>query len=113
LERVIALMTDGPANPVLAPKRLLIALIALLLAVYLVDFVWFECRVHLPKLGAATGSVHRVRLLAISSKGNKVQYEVDSVQPEEDLPCAHSLFPQGGNRPCWYVAKHANDPIPM
>ena len=106
-------MTDRRATPVLTPKRLLLAVLGLLLAAYLVDFAWFECRVHLPKLGSATGSVHRVRLLAISSKGNKVQYQVDSLQPEEDLPCARSLFPQGGNRPCWYVAKHASDPIPM
>ena len=106
-------MTDHPARSVFAPERLLLATLGLLLAAYLVDLAWFECRVHLPKLGSATSSVHRVRLLAIASKGNKVQYEVDSVQPEEDLPCARSLFPQGGNRPCWYVAKHANDPIPM
>jgi len=106
-------MSDLSLQSVFAPKRLFLGLLALLLAAYLVDFTWYECRVHLPKLGAASGSVHRVRLLAIASKGNKVQYEVDTVQPEEDLPCAHSLFPQAGNRPCWYVAKHANDPIPM
>jgi hypothetical protein len=33
------------------------------------------------------------------------------VRPEEDVPCSRSLFPQAGKRPCWYVARHANDPI--
>jgi len=85
----------------------------LLLIAYFVDFAWFELRVWHPKLGPATGSVHRIRLLAIPAKNNKVEYEIDSVHPEEDLSCARSLFPHSGNRPCWYVTKHANDPIPM
>jgi hypothetical protein len=42
-----------------------------------------------------------------------MDYEIDSQQPEEDVPCAHSLFSQAGMRPCWYVKRHANDPIPM
>jgi hypothetical protein len=91
----------------------LIALLALFVLLYLFDFTWYEIRVIIPKLGATTGSVHRIRLLAISSKGNKIEYEIDATQPEEDVPCSHSLFPQGGNRPCWYMVRHAKDPIPM
>jgi hypothetical protein len=68
---------------------------------------------HIPKLGASTGSVHRIRLLAISSKGNKVDYEIDANKPEEDVPCSRSIFPQGENQPCWYMVRHAKDPIPM
>jgi len=94
-------------------RRTLLGLLALIVAVYIADFGWYDCRVLIPQLGPATGSVHRIRLLAIPAKGNKVEYQVDSLRPEEDVPCAHSLFPQGGNRPCWYVSKHANDPIPM
>jgi|SRR3974377_453271 len=106
-------MTEQSSSSLLARKRIFVALLAPLLGVYLADLAWYECRVFVPKLGAANGSVHRVRLLAIPAKGNKVEYELDTVQPEEDVPCAHSLFPRGGNRPCWYVARHANDPIPM
>src|SRR3974377_335531 len=106
-------MTDESASARVPRKRSLLALLALLLAVYLADLAWYECRVFMPKLGAANGSVHRVRLLAIPAKGKKVEYELDTHQPEEDDPCAHSLFPRGGNRPCWYVARHANDPIPL
>ena len=95
------------------PRRVFLGIVALAIAVYVLDSAWYRCRVILPRLGPATGSVHRIRLLAIPSKGNKVEYQVDSLRPEEDVPCANSLFPQGGNRPCWYVARHANDPIPM
>lgn len=91
--------------------RLILFLIVLLAIVYLIDFSWYELRLHAPKLGPAGGSVHRIRLLAIPNKGNKTTFELDQVHPEEDVPCSHSLFPQGGNGPCWYVARHANDPI--
>jgi hypothetical protein len=106
-------ISDHAVNPAFSPRRWLAALLGLLLVIYVLDFAWYEGRVLLPKLGAANGAVHRIRLLAIPAKGNKVEYEVDSVRPEEDVPCAHSLFPHGGNGPCWYVTRHANDPIPM
>jgi len=94
-------------------RRLASILLGLLLLLYLVDFAWYELRVLSPKLGLAQGSVHRTRVLAIAEKNNRVEYEIDSNRPEEDVPCAHSLFPHAGNRPCWYVARHANDAIPM
>jgi|ERR1700730_959070 len=94
-------------------KALYFAPVAVLLILYLSDFLWYSLRTWQPRFGAPTASVHRVRLLAIPDKGNRVEYQIDSQQPEEDVPCAHSIFPQGGNRPCWYVSRHANDPIPM
>jgi len=102
-----------PQAPSFAVRRVLLSLAAVLLLVYLADFAWYELRLRIPSLGAATGSVHRIRLLAVPIKNNKVDYEIDSAKPEEDLPCSHSLFPHGGNRPCWYVTRHANDPIFM
>jgi len=106
-------MTDSPPKSIFAPRRALLALVALVVALFVVDLVWYQCRLWIPKLGAASGSVHRLRLLAIPGKANKVEYQIDSLKPEEDVPCSHSLFPQGGSRPCWYVSKHANDPIQM
>jgi hypothetical protein len=106
-------MAGQTVRPKFTPRRVFPAMLALVVVVYMLDLGWYECRVLVPKLGAAKGSVHRVRLLAIQAKANKVEYQVDSVRPEEDLPCAHSLFPQGRTPPCWYVSKHANDPIPM
>jgi hypothetical protein len=86
---------------------------ALLILLYLIDFAFYSLRARFPRLGPATGSVHRIRMLAIPEKNNKVEYQIDTVHPEEDLPCTHSLFPHAGNRPCWYVTRHANDPITM
>jgi hypothetical protein len=94
-------------------RRALISLVTIFVLFFVFDFVWYQMRVFMPKLGASTGSVHRIRLLAISSKGNKIEYEIDAAHPEEDVPCSHSIFPQGGNRPCWYMVRHAKDPIPM
>jgi hypothetical protein len=109
-------MATTPVSPRTKPfsaRRVLLALLALFVLLYLADLAWYELRVLVPKLGATTGSVHRIRLLAISSKGNKVEYEIDAVRPEEDVPCSHSIFPRDGNRPCWYMVRHAKDPIPM
>jgi hypothetical protein len=109
-------MATTPAAPLtnrLSVRRVLLAVVALFVLSYFVDLAWYELRVFVPKLGPAIGSVHRIRLLAISSKGNKIEYEIDAVHPEEDVPCSHSVFPQGGNHPCWYMVRHAKDPIPM
>ncbi|MGB2663896.1 MAG: hypothetical protein WAK48_07840 [Candidatus Acidiferrum sp.] len=102
-----------PRTKDFSARRVLLGLVALFVLLYLVDLTWYELRVIVPKLGQSTGSVHRIRLLAISSRGNKVEYEIDAVHPEEDVPCSHSIFPHAGNRPCWYMVRHANDPIPM
>jgi hypothetical protein len=99
--------------PALSPRRVLLFILALLLLLYFADFAWYEFRLLLPKLGPAKGSVHRLRLLAVPRKGNKVEYQIDALRPEEDVPCSRSLFPHAGNRPCWYVTRHANEPIPM
>jgi len=94
-------------------RRVLLSILAMFLLLYFADFAWYELRLHFPKLGPADGSVHRIRLLAVPVKNNRVDFEIDSNKPEEDLPCSHSLFPHAGSRPCWYVTRHANDPIVM
>ena len=109
----IFVMANSSPRSLFPPRRILLGVVAVVIALFVVDLIWYQCRVRMPSLGAAGGSIHRLRLLAIAGKGNKLEYQVDSVRPEEDVPCSHSLFPQGGNRPCWYVKKHANDPIPM
>ncbi len=109
-------MATSPIAPRTRPssaRRVLLGIVALFVLFYLGDLAWYEMRILVPKLGPTTGSVHRIRLLAIPSKGNKVDYEIDAVHPEEDVPCSHSIFPRGGNRPCWYLVRHAKDPIQM
>jgi len=113
-------MSTAPSTPAKPPwtikrtlLRALLAAFVIFMVVYFGDTLWFHVRYLYPAAGPATGSVHRVRLLAVPLKNYKVDYEIDSQQPEEDVPCAHSLFSHAGMRPCWYVTRHANDPIPM
>jgi hypothetical protein len=94
-------------------RRILVSLVAISLLIYTGDFCWFQIRNWYPAAGHAVASVHRTRMLAIPQKNGKVDYGLDTVRPEEDVPCVRSLFPHGRANPCWYVVRHANDPISM
>lgn len=104
---------NAPSPAVRFLTRIAAALIALGFVVYSVDLTWYHLRLGVPRFGAANSSVHRVRMLAIPNKGNKTEYTIDTVHPEEDIPCSRSLFPHADQNPCWYVRRHANDPIQM
>ena len=91
----------------------LASLTLLFFILYAVDLTWYHVRLAAPRLGAANSSVHRVRLLAIPDKGNKTEYQIDVVHPEEDVPCSRTVFPHRTLNPCWYVSRHAKDPIAM
>jgi hypothetical protein len=93
--------------------RLLASLTLLFFILYAVDVTWYHARLAVPRLGVANSSIHRVRLLAIPDKGNKTEYQIDAVRPEEDVPCSRTLFPHAAHNPCWYVSRHAKDPIAM
>ena len=110
-------MHNPPAQPYVSPltklSRLLRIAVALLLALFFLDAIWFYIRRAYPAAGKSSSSIHRRRILAIANKGGKTEYTIDAVQPEEDIPCANSLFPHAAQKPCWYVTRHAKDPIPM
>jgi hypothetical protein len=93
----------APSSASLFFRRVVLVLLA----------IWFQLRVHFRALGSSTSSVHHIRLLATPGKANKVEYQIDALRPEEDVPCSLSLLAHAGLRPCWYVARHANDPIAM
>ena|SRR5271169_4108161 len=94
-------------------RRAFLAALAIMAIAYILDLSWYHLRLSFPSLGSAAGSMHRTRIIAIAGKNNKVEYEIDSMQPEEDVPCTYTLFPHSGHAPCWYLARHLNDPIPM
>jgi hypothetical protein len=56
------------------------------------------------------GQVQVKRYLAIRHKDQRVEFV--STDPETRA-CAHSLFPQLGNNPCWYVSRHTVERIDM
>ncbi|SRR5713101_9054918 len=95
------------------PRRILLAPLVFLFSLWFLDFEWFYARRSFPALGTALGSIHRTRVLAIPGKLGKTEFQIDAIQPEEDIPCAHALFPHARANPCWHVARHANDPIQM
>lgn len=70
------------------------------LVAYPVDFAIWKIRVaH----GGGMGSVETFSVVAAEEKGNKEEY----FPTGNDLtPCSRSLYPQGGNTPCWYLSRH-------
>ena len=105
--------TDSSSPGVRLIFRIVASLTILFFISYAVDLTWYHVRLAAPRLGAANSSVHHVRLLAIPDKGNKIEYQIDAIQPEEDVPCSRTVFPHRTLNPCWYVSRHAKDPIAM
>ena len=94
-------------------KRVLTGTVLLAVLVYAGDYLFVRYRMAYPKAGAAFGTVQMERLYAIPQKNGKIDYEFDARQPEVTTPCVHSLFPHMGNRPCWYLRRNSQKPIPM
>jgi hypothetical protein len=75
---------------------------------YIGDNLVLRYRMRTP--GAAFGSVTVKRYYAIRHKDQRVEF--DPIDPEV-RPCAHSLFPQFGTNPCWYVSRTTVERIDM
>jgi hypothetical protein len=99
------------AGPV--TKRLLLAVMFALVALYACDFLLFHWRMSRAKPGSPLETFTAPRLYAIAEKNGKVDYELDAQNPEQTITCAHSLFPHAGCSPCWYIKPRSQRPIPM
>ena len=79
-------------------------LVLLAALAYPVDFAIWRTRLALSKDGrGGIGNLEVNRVVAAELKGNKEEYYYDG---EMMTDCSQSLFPQGGNNPCWWVARH-------
>jgi len=78
----------------------IIAMVLLLGLLYLGDWALFRIRVS---HGTGYGSVEVHQFLATSLKGSKTEYDMTGTVQQA---CSHSLFPQGGDRPCWWLETH-------
>jgi hypothetical protein len=87
------------------PRLFLIAG-ALLVLLYLGDHISIVYRI--PNGRQQFGSVEVQTLLAVPQKDHKNQYIADPPQPQQ---CVHSLFPQLGLTPCWYMSRHATQQV--
>jgi hypothetical protein len=94
-------------------QRGLAATVLLAALIYAGDYLFLRFRLVYPKAGDAFGTVQMERLYAIPQKNGKIEYEFDARQPEVTTPCVHSLFAHMGNRPCWYLQRNSQKPIPM
>ena len=82
-------------------KRVLIAALVVVAALYLGDWIWFSHRAGGP--GGALGSV--TYYYASALKDGKAEVYFD--QPQTEV-CARSIFPQSGYNPCWYENRRSN-----
>jgi hypothetical protein len=94
-------------------QRILIAMVAALALVYTADFLSVRVRMMHAKPGDPFETVTALRILAIGEKGNKTEYSVDPLQPQQTAECVHALFPHNGDPPCWYLKRKFAQPIPM
>lgn len=77
-------------------------LLASLIALYAGDWAVFHLRAS---RGTATQSIQVDEFLSTPLKGNKAEYDYMGTQPET---CSRTLFPQGGDPPCWWLKRHTS-----
>jgi hypothetical protein len=81
--------------------------------VYIGDSVSVRVRLRHATASDPYETVTALRILAIADKGNKTEYAIDQVQPQQTAECVHALFPHNGDPPCWYLKRKFAQPIPM
>ncbi len=80
--------------------RILQVLAAQLIVLYVVDFTMLRVRIT---QGTAFAVVQVHQMLATPLKGQKEEYDYMGDVP---VSCSRSIFPQAGNAPCWWLARH-------
>lgn len=89
-----------------APFGVLV-LIALL---WIGDWISFRYRLSKGTPGNPLQTVRVQPTYAIPHKDGRAEYVFGEPQ---DITCVRSIFPHGGDPPCWYVQKTASKPIQM
>jgi hypothetical protein len=89
-------------------RRLVLIFFLLLLALYAGDYL--SVRYRIPGNRAQLGFVQTRTSYAVEQKNRKTEYYFN---PAEAETCVHSLFPQLGYTPCWYLARHSVKQIQM
>ena len=90
----------------LIAKRILIGMVILLCLLYAGDYLSVRMSNN-PNLFEV---VKTNRYYAIPQKDGKTEFEP---APPMSQTCVHSLFPHGGDSPCWYVYGHLQKRINM
>lgn len=87
-------------------NKILCAALVLLAATYGADYLWVRYRIANPRAGVAFGSVTFYDSTTLKSGKTEVFYD----QPLTQV-CVHTIFPQLGESPCWYVSRGTVKPI--
>ncbi len=87
-------------------KRMAVGVLALLVAVYIGDYLRVRLRMAYPKSGDAFGAVTMYYSTTLKSGKTEVFFD----QPQTET-CVHSLFPHFGDRPCWYASRNSVKPV--
>ncbi len=98
-------------SPIL--KKVLLAAGLVAVAVYAGDLVSLRLRNRHATATDPFETLTAPRMLAISEKGGKTEFVLDSQNPEQKVTCVHSLFPHDGYSTCWQVQRTLHQPIPM
>ncbi len=80
-------------------RRVVVVPVAAFVAVYGGDWAVYKLR------GSPSSTVTVNRFLSVPLKGNKIEYDYLGAG---DVACSVSLFPQGGQSPCWYLRRNPN-----
>jgi hypothetical protein len=80
-------------------KRVAIFLVAGFVAVYAGDWALYKLR------GSPNSTVTVSQFQTVPLKGNKIEYDYMGTA---NVACSVSLFPQGGESPCWRLRRNPN-----
>jgi len=80
-------------------RRIVLILVGGFVLVYGGDWAAFRLR------GSPSSTVTVNRFLSVPLKGNKIEYDYLG---SADVACSISLFPQGGQSPCWRLRRNPN-----
>ena len=80
---------------------------------YAGDLISLRLRARHPTASNPYETLSAPRVLAISEKGNKTDYQIDAENPTQTITCVHALFPHDGYSTCWQVQRTLHQPIPM
>ena len=80
-------------------QRIVVVLVGGFVLVYGGDWAIFKLR------GSPSYTVTVNRFLSVPLKGNKIEYDYLGTA---DVACSVSLFPQGGQSPCWRLRRNPN-----
>jgi len=81
-------------------KRFLLLLAVVFVVAYAGDWAVYNMR------GSPQSKVTVNRYVTIPLKGNKQEFDYLGAN---DVPCSVSLFPQGGQSPCWQLRRNPNE----